>query len=358
MTLTRKTKLWIFILVTICFIGGGVWYALRPRGLGDGFVSGNGRIEATEIDIASKTAGRIDKLLVDEGDFVKKDQFVGQLELTSLNAQRQQVSAQLAEARSDVVTQETTVTGREAETRAADALVTQREAELTVSIKHAKRTAILSKEGAAAIQDHDDDVARVESARASVASAQAQLASARAAVTTARTQVIGAHSRVDAAKATLARIESDINDASLRAPLFGRVQYRIMQPGEVVAAGGKVVNMIDLEDVYMTFFVPETAAGRITMGAEARIVLDALPDYVIPATVSYVSDVAQFTPKTVETQTERQKLMFRVKARIDPTLLREHVRQVKTGLPGVTYIKFANDKSWPDWLAVGPHHKP
>ena len=124
----------------------------------------------------------------------------------------------------------------------------------------------------------------------------------------AKSQIVSAEALVEAAQATVERIQADLDDSVLKAPRDGRVQYRVVQPGEVVAAGGAVLNMVDLSDVYMTFFLPTSDAGRVALGAEARIVLDAAPEYVIPARISYVADVAQFTPKTVETEDERQKL--------------------------------------------------
>jgi HlyD family secretion protein len=121
----------------------------------------------------------------------------------------------------------------------------------------------------------------------------------------------------------------------------------VAQPGEVLGAGGKVLNMVDLSDVYMTFFLPTEAAGRVQIGTEVRLVLDALPQYVIPAKATFVADVAQFTPKTVETASERQKLMFRIKAQIPPELLKRYIRDVKTGLPGVAYVRVSPDAEWP-----------
>ncbi len=130
------------------------------------------------------------------------------------------------------------------------------------------------------------------------------------------------------------------------------MQYRIAQPGEVLASGGKVLNLVDLSDVYMTFFLPETVVGRVALGSEVHIVLDAAPQYVIPARVSYVASTAQFTPKTVETASERQKLMFRVKAQIDPALLQRHLKLVKTGLPGMAWLKLDAQAAWPADLAI------
>jgi HlyD family secretion protein len=164
--------------------------------------------------------------------------------------------------------------------------------------------------------------------------------------------VAGAKSTVDAAVATVTRIKVDIDDSSLVAPRDGRVQYRIAQPGEVLAGGGKVLNLVDLGDVFMTFFVPETAAGKLVMGSEVHIVLDAAPQYVIPARISFVASTAQFTPKTVETASERQKLMFRVKAQIDRELLQKHLTLVKTGLPGMVWIKLDAQAQWPAELAT------
>jgi HlyD family secretion protein len=101
----------------------------------------------------------------------------------------------------------------------------------------------------------------------------------------------------------------------------------------------------------MTFFLPTSQAGRVALGTEIRLVLDAAPQYVIPANASFVADVAQFTPKTVETEEERQKLMFRIKAQIPPELLRKHIQQVKTGLPGMAYVKLDPEAEWPKRLS-------
>jgi HlyD family secretion protein len=128
------------------------------------------------------------------------------------------------------------------------------------------------------------------------------------------------------------------------------VQYRVAEPGEVLDAGGVVLNLVDLADVYMTFFLPTQDAGRVAIGTEIRLVLDAAPQYVIPSRASFVADVAQFTPKTVETAEERQKLMFRIRAQIPPDLLREHIRQVKTGLPGMAYVRLDPQAEWPPEL--------
>ena len=161
-----------------------------------------------------------------------------------------------------------------------------------------------------------------------------------------------AQANVQAMEATVQRIAVELADSELKAPRDGRVQFLIAHPGEIVAAGGRVLQLIDLADVYMTFFLPETVAGRVALGSEVRIVLDAAPQYVIPARVSFVASTAQFTPKTVETASERQKLMFRVRAQIDRELLQRHIEQVKTGLPGVAWVRIDPQAPWPERLAL------
>ena len=173
-----------------------------------------------------------------------------------------------------------------------------------------------------------------------------------AALEAARAHLASTRRAVESAAAESKRIQTQIDDSILKAPRHGRVQYRLAEPGEVLASGGRVVTLLDLTDVYMTIFLPTVQVGRVFVGAEARIILDAVPEYVIPATVSFVAAEAQFTPREVETRSEREKLMFRVKVKIDPALLRAHMKRVKTGLPGEAYVLLGSNAQWPERLAV------
>ena len=337
------------VVITLAWWG---WTNLADSGPGEGFVSGNGRIEATEIDIATKLPGRIEDILVREGDFVAANQPLARMQLETLEAQRDEALAMRQQAEHSVTAAQAQVALREADVAAAQALVGQRESELDAAQRRLKRSQTLSQEGAASIQELDDDRARVRGAQATLAASKAQTAAARAAVEAAKAQLVGVRSSVSAATASINRIAADIRDSELRAPRDGRVQVRVAQPGEVLGAGGRVLNLIDLSDVYITFFLPETVAGRVALGTEVRIILDAAPDFVIPATVSFVASVAQFTPKTVETASERQKLMFRVRGQISQELLREHLDQVKTGLPGVAWVKLDANAEWPENLSL------
>ena len=342
------------IAIGVVGIGAALfaWQSLQKKDLPDGFASGNGRIEAVEIDIAAKTAGRIKEILVDEGDFVTAGQVLAKMDNAVLEAQQREALARLRQAQNAIETARSQVAQRQSERAAAQAVVVQRKAEIDVARKRLERSESLAVDRAIPLQQLDDDRAGFLSAQAVLRAADADVKAADAAIVTARSQVIGAESDVEAALATLERIRVDLDDSVLKAPRDGRVQYRVAQPGEVLGAGGKVLNLLDLADVYMTFFLPTAAAGRVAIGSEVRLVLDAAPQYVVPAQVSFVADVAQFTPKTVETASEREKLMFRVKAQISPDLLRKHITYVKTGLPGVAYVRLDPQAAWPAELQV------
>jgi HlyD family secretion protein len=344
----------LLVVAAIVLAGGGYvgWKLLHPVGLPEGFASSNGRLEATEIDVATKLAGRLVKELVNEGDFVTAGQVVAEMDTEVLQAQLREARAKLAMAKSNVDTAKSTLQQRRSEKAAAEAVVLQRLADLELAASKFARAERLVRSNTVSRQEFDTEQAALNSAKPAVESAKANVAAADAAISTANAMIISAESSVASAQASIERIQADVEDSVLKATRSGRVQYRVAQPGEVLPGGGKVLNMIDLNDVYMTFFLPTEWAGKIQLGAEARIVLDAAPEFVIPAKVSFVADVAQFTPKTVETAEERQKLTFRVKAKIPQDVLQKYVRTVKTGLPGMAYVQLDPKADWPTNLQV------
>jgi HlyD family secretion protein len=160
-------------------------------------------------------------------------------------------------------------------------------------------------------------------------------------------KVAEAEAAIEAAIAQTERLKTEIDDCVLRTYCNGRVQTRLAEPGEVLPAGGKVLTVIALDDMYMHVFLPESTAGIVAIGAEAKVVLDAFPDHPFPAKVTFVAEKAQFTPKEVEATEERQKLVFRVKVRIDA---RDDPR-LKPGMPAVAYIRLTPDAEWPATLS-------
>lgn len=343
--------IWAVLAVAACGAGWLGWQRLHTPALPAAIASGNGRIEATEVDISALSGGKIAAIKVREGDFVHRGDVLVQMDVIQLQAQKRQAEAQLRRARIGVDTAGALVAQAEAQLRASLAQVDQAQAALDAAVLRRNRSEQLVKTNTLSQQTLDDDRAGERQASAGLASAQASVAAAEAGVSSAKAQVVDAGAAVDAAQATIDSVNSSLDDATLKSPRDGRVQYLVAQEGEVVSSGGRVLNLVDLGDVYMTFFLPTSQAGKVRAGSEVRLVMDAAPGYVLPATVSYVADVAQFTPKTVETAEEREKLMFRVRARIDPALLREYIEYVKTGLPGMAYVRLDPTVGWPAALA-------
>ena len=326
MNLVRVRNL-VFWVLALAVLAGGAYYIYqhRPAGLPAGFASGNGRLEATEVDVATKIAGRLAELGPREGDWVESGSVVGRLDADDLRAQLRAAEAQVVQAQKAVD-----------ETRAG---VRKSKADATLAGKTLKRSEELVGRGFISRNKLDSDQTGMEGAMAGMAQASSRVAEAEAAVATAQ-------ARVDSLRATL-------NDTSLKAPISGRVLYRLAEAGEVLAAGGKALTLLDLSDMYMTVYLPTDKAGQVALGAEARIVLDALAEQAIPATVSFVAPKAQFTPREVETRSEREKLMFRIKLRADPAWLAAHRDLAKGGMPGVAYVRLDANAAWPATLPAG-----
>jgi len=308
----------------IAALGGGGYllWLKRADQIPAGIVWGNGRTEADEIDITPKFAGRIASLLVDEGDMVQAGQILVRMDTRDLEAELQRVEAQIRQAQKTL--------------DAARAEVLQREAQVRLAASQLSRAETLVKKEFVSREVVDQRINDRDSAAALQAAAVARVGEAEHAI--------------EAAKQEAERIKVDIADGVLRAPRLGRVLYRLVNIGEVVGAGAKVFTLIDISNVYMTIFLPTEDAGRVPIGSPGRIVLDAYPGRVIPAAVSFVAARSQFTPKMVETRSEREKLMFRIKVKIDPALLARHAEQVRTGLPGIAYVRVDPGVEWPDRL--------
>ena len=290
----------------------------------DGIVKTNGRIEATQVDVAAKYPGRLVDITVEEGSEVKAGQVVGRVSSP-------EHEAQLRAAQSNVEKAEQSLAE-------AESLITQRNAVLAAAKSDFERGKELIGKQIITQQTFDQRQRNYEGSEANVKGAIAQRDQAEAAIKTAQAEV--------------ERIESILKDLVLISPRTGRVQYQLARNGEVVAAGGKVLTILDLQDVYMTIFLPAATAGKLEIGGEARIILDPAPQYVVPAKVSFVAADAQFTPKTVETSEEREKLMFRAKLQLDAGVLKQYSSRVKTGVRGLGIVRTNPATPWPDDLQV------
>ena len=297
---------------------------LRGEMLPDGIVKSNGRIEATQLDVSSKYAGRLSEVTVDEGYSVTQGQVIAKLTSPEYEAQLRAAQANVQNANNALT--------------AAEAEITSRQSQLEFSKTDFARGQELIKTGYITKQSFDQRRRNFDSATAAVAAATAQRDQAKSAIKNSEAEV--------------ERIQSIITDLTLVSPRNGRVQYLLARAGEVVAAGAPIVTILDLTDVYMTIFLPAADAGKLAIGDEARIILDPVPDYVVPAKVSFVAADAQFTPKTVETKDERTKLTFRIKLQVDPKVLQTFYKKVKTGIRGMGFVRTKANVDWPAELQV------
>jgi HlyD family secretion protein len=320
-------KIALGVVAAGVIIGGAGWAYWRfsaMDALPVGLVVANGRVEATQIEIAIKTAGRILEVLPHEGDLIEIGEIVARLDPAEIEAQLRESVAVAMKARAAVLTAKAAVASRNSERLLAD--------------QGLRRTAELASKGYATLEKLDQQKQQVAGGHAAVAAAEAQVAEAAAAA--------------NAADAQTDRIKTLLDDATIRSPARGRVQYRLIEPGAVLAAGGRILTLLDLLDVSMTVFLPASDAGRLAIGDAARVVLDASPLSVFPVTISFVAAEAQFTPKTVETKDEREKLMFRVKLQASREMLLSVEDRVKSGLRGVAYLRVDRAVEWPARLAV------
>jgi HlyD family secretion protein len=318
---------WLRVVLIVAVVVGGAgagfyWWKHSQSLLPPGIAWGNGRIEADEIDIATKFAGRIAEMLADEGDMVKAGQIVARMDTQDLAASLKKAEAQVQLAQRAI--------------DEANANVAQQSSQVLLAKQEMDRATSLAQKGYQTKEVVDQR--------------QQQLDGANAALRAAQARVIESQHALEASTHDVELYKVNIADNTLVAPRDGRIQYRIANIGEVLPAGGKVLTMLDISYVYMDVYLPTEEAGKVRIGADARMVLDAYPNVAIPAKVSFIATQAQFTPKAVETKEERDKLMFRIRVKIDPERLRARADAVRSGLPGVTYLRLDPAVTWPPRL--------
>jgi HlyD family secretion protein len=323
--MTRRRTATLALIGIVVLVGAALgyrYYLSQQRAVPPGIVFGNGRIEADEIGIATKYPGRIVEIRFEEGDLVTAGQVLARMDTQETEASERAAAALVAQRTKD----------RDAVLQT----VKERQSQLDLANSELKRGVSLLARDAVSRQTVEQQTAAQQTAESALAGAQSQVA--------------GADAAVDSARAEDERLQHMITDATLVAPKNGRVLYKLAETGETLPAGGQVATMLDLSDVYMTIFLPSEAAAKVPLQGEGRIVLDALPDRAIPGKVSFVSARAQFTPKQVETQAERERMMFRVKVQIPPSLVEQYIARIKTGVTGIAYVKTDDKVAWPAWL--------
>ena len=317
----KPYRKWTVIVLAVLVAGffGFRYLRARRNALPKGIASGNGRIEAKQVDVAAKLPLRVAQVLAAEGDLVKPGQVVVKMDTTTLEAELAEAKAGLAAAQEQLAV--------------ANAAITKKKSEIELAKIEKARSGRLVAERAGSQREYDVRSMTLKTTTAGLAEEQGKL------------QV--ATQQVDVAEANVKKVQSRIDDATLTSPVLGRVLYRLAEPGEVLPAGGKALTLVNLEDVYMEIFLPSEQAAALKVGADARITMDFDPKRAAAGYVSFVSPEAQFTPKEVETKSEREKLMFRVKIQVPRELVLHYIERIKTGVRGVGYVKVKDSAVWP-----------
>lgn len=302
----NKSKLLLagVVLALAGALGYGIWQS-RDRELPEGLIQANGRLEGDSVLVASKYPGRLAEVRVREGDMVSSGQLLATLDSEEVGARLRAARAALAAAQAQ------------------------------------------QQRAAAASAQADKDAARFADllARGSVDRMHAE--QMQLAAVSARTLREQAAQQIQQAEAAVTEASAVLQALRLNAPSGGMVSNRLHEPGEVLAAGGAVVEIVDLNHLYLKVYVPENQIGKIRLGLPAQISTDAFPQHPFAATVSHIAARAEFTPKEVQTPDERVKLVYAVKLSLssNPEL------RLTPGLPADAVIRWKDGVAWqaPRW---------
>ncbi len=338
------------------------------RHLPEGLIQANGRMEGDHVTVASKFPGRIQRLLVREGATVTAGQVLVQLDDIQTKARVEQARKAWEALEAQVQAAHTTLAVLNLEVplaiETADAAVARARAmvEKAVAVEKearsdAQRFRDLAAKDEASLQQLDQanlklDVARREqsAARSALTQATKELAQAELGwkrIHAKEADVAALERQRDQAEAALNETESVLADLTITAPTNGTITTRMVDVGEVVAAGAPLFELVDLDHLYLKVYVPEVQIGKVRLELPARIYTDAFPDRPFEATVKYIASKAEFTPKEVQTPDERVKLIYAVKLYLKDNP--DH--RLTPGLPADAVIKWREDVAWvkPKW---------
>jgi HlyD family secretion protein len=327
-----KKRILILVIVVLAAAAAYLFFTKQKAEQAKNQILVSGNIELTEVNIAFKTSGRLLERSVDEGDLVKKGQVIARLDHDQLSAQREREAAGLQSAIAQLAQAETALAW-EKETFAAN--LQQRKADLDSykndDISTAQYDQYRSRwEGSnAALTQAKERQALVLAGprREQIEAAEAQVQRAHAAIRLAETNSLEIKRReqelplrraeIDRAKANLALIDTQIDDTTVVSPVDGIVLVKSAEPGEVLAAGTTILTIGDLEHPWLRAYINAPDLGSIKLGMAVDVTTDSYPEKIYRGRLSFISSEAEFTPKQIQTQEERVKLVYRIKIDVE-----------------------------------------
>ena len=295
-------KLWIPLVLVVGVV------ACSPAG-DPQIVDLNGRVEAPLVDLAPKVAGRVIEVAVKEGDRVKAGDLLIRLDLgeTALAVERDRHGVASAQAR----LQDLSVGSRQAEVAAAEAEVADRQAAVDLATREVQRQEFLFSKQAGAERDYDRAKTELDRAVAAVRISEERLALTREGFR--QWQTVEARSEVERAQTQLRQSQVVARESEIRAPADAIVTHRMVEPGQLLAAGQTGITLALTSRLYVRTFVPETKLGLVKHGQPAQVIVDAHPGKSFEGVVTEIAPDAEFTPKAVETREERVNLVYGAK---------------------------------------------
>jgi len=363
----NRTKI-IIITLLVIIVGAttlvGWWFYGREVPLPDDLIQANGRIEGGHYIVAGKAPGRIMKLGAREGDSVKKGQIMAQMDDDQVSAgvTRAKAGVEVSKAwffaahtKLEILKEEVPlkIDTAKADVSHAKAQLVAVKADARQAGRDAGRMKTLLKESVVEKQRSEEaDLAwttkrsALITAREVLKQAQKHLAETElgwAHIKAREDEIKGYKAQVAQAEAVLTEARSSLlDDLTIHAPATGVITTRIVNSGEVVAAGSPMFDIVDLDRLYLKVYIPEKVIGKVRLGLPARIYTDAFPDKPFPAKIRYIASQAEFTPKEVQTPDERVKLVYAVRLYLDSNP--EH--RLTPGLPADAIIRWKEETPW------------
>lgn len=295
----------------------------------------SGNVDVRQVSLAFEQTGRITELRAQEGDAVKAGDLLGQLDTVTLKLQAEQAKAQVEVQQQNL---------RRLRNGSRPEEIAQAAARLASAQAEARRAAddlarlrgIASDTQGRGVSGHDIDAAEKQAAAANAAVREQTAALALARRGARSEDIEGGAAQAEAARAQLALIEHQIGQGVLRAPVDGVIRARLLEPGDIASPQNPVFEMARTQPKWVRAYVQQPDLGRIRPGMSAAVISDSLPDKAIAGRIGYISSVAEFTPKTVQTQELRTSLVYEIRIAVsDPQ------NQLRLGQPVTVRLDLA-----------------
>jgi len=321
----------VVIVLVAAAVTGLAWWLLGSNG-SEGQLELYGNVDLRQVDLAFNNSQRIAEVLVEEGDMVKRGQVLARLDTNRIEPQVDEATAQVAAQREVVARLHNG--SRPEEIAQAKANLASAKADAANARRHHERLKLLEKQSSGGAVSPQD----VDNAKAAMAVADARVLVSQAALELSisgprKEEVAEAEARLRAQQAQLEYLKQELADSELLAPIDATVRSRIMEPGDMASPQRPVFQLAITDPKWVRAYISEPDLGKVRPSMKAKIGVDSFPDRRFDGWVGFISPVAEFTPKTVETQELRTSLVYEVRVFVD-----DPKNELRLGMPATVYL--------------------